>query len=286
VTLQKWGMIRDGVLSERITSAHLTSGTGFGSLQSWPTPAARDYQPTNNQKTLGLGKFNGQLPNRVKMHENNWPTPRAREWKDTGDLKKLSKLIDNGHEETRARSVAKNEVAMWPTPTAAEADKIPATDSYGQIGLNNNPAIRGLPKRDKLEKGKSGARREGNPQLNPSWVEWLMGWPIGWTRMEKITELDWRDWSVDPASELQPRGTNTEGLIPTPSASETGLRNKNYAQGGQSIGVAIRKLGVGAGSVPRVTAGTKNRVGRLKAIGNGQCPQAAALAWTILSKAE
>jgi len=25
-----------------------------------------------------------------------------------------------------------------------------------------------------------------------------MGWPIGWTKTEPI-ELDWRDWSIDPA---------------------------------------------------------------------------------------
>jgi DNA (cytosine-5)-methyltransferase 1 len=37
-----------------------------------------------------------------------------------------------------------------------------------------------------------------NGQLNPDWVEWLMGWPIGWTKTEPI-ELDWRDWSIDPA---------------------------------------------------------------------------------------
>jgi DNA (cytosine-5)-methyltransferase 1 len=46
-------------------------------------------------------------------------------------------------------------------------------------------------------------------QLNPDWVEWLMGWPIGWTRTENIN-LDWRDWSVDPADtgEVPRVGTN------------------------------------------------------------------------------
>ena len=76
-------------------------------------------------------------------------------------------------------------------------------------------------------------------QLSPDWVEWLMGWPIGWTSMEAITDLDWRDWSVDPADEDE---------------------------------------------IPRVATGIKHRVGRLKAIGNGQVPQVAAMAWRILSK--
>lgn len=83
------------------------------------------------------------------------------------------------------------------------------------------------------------AHGEQQGQLNPDWVEWLMGWAIGWTSMEPITKLDWRDWSIDPAD---------------------------------------------VGEVPRVATGIKNRVGRLKAIGNGQVPQVAAMAWKILTK--
>jgi DNA (cytosine-5)-methyltransferase 1 len=37
-------------------------------------------------------------------------------------------------------------------------------------------------------------------RLNPDWCEWLMGWPIGWTRLEPL-KIDVHDynWSVDPA---------------------------------------------------------------------------------------
>jgi hypothetical protein len=38
--------------------------------------------------------------------------------------------------------------------------------------------------------------------------------------------------------------------------------------------------------IPRVAANIKDRVNRLKAIGNGQCPQSAATAWKILSDTE
>jgi hypothetical protein len=34
-------------------------------------------------------------------------------------------------------------------------------------------------------------------QLNPDWVEWLMGWPVGWTDITR-DECDWRDLSVEP----------------------------------------------------------------------------------------
>ena len=35
-------------------------------------------------------------------------------------------------------------------------------------------------------------------QLNPDWVEWLMGWPVGWTDITR-DECDWRDLSTEPS---------------------------------------------------------------------------------------
>uniref|UniRef100_A0A6M3LNX8 Putative methyltransferase n=1 Tax=viral metagenome TaxID=1070528 RepID=A0A6M3LNX8_9ZZZZ len=37
------------------------------------------------------------------------------------------------------------------------------------------------------------------------------------------------------------------------------------------------------GKIPRIATKIKNRVNRLKAIGNGQCPPTAATAWKILT---
>ena len=33
----------------------------------------------------------------------------------------------------------------------------------------------------------------GGP-LNPTWVEWLMGWPIGWTDCEPLAMDKFRQW--------------------------------------------------------------------------------------------
>lgn len=30
--------------------------------------------------------------------------------------------------------------------------------------------------------------------MNPAWVEWLMGWPIGWTSMERLPPERWEEW--------------------------------------------------------------------------------------------
>ena len=48
--------------------------------------------------------------------------------------------------------------------------------------------------------------------LNPDWVEWLMGWPYGWTDIDKtsLKELEWLDLSDDPAEWLPPLMTRKE----------------------------------------------------------------------------
>jgi len=114
-----------------------------------------------------------------------------------------------------------------------------------------------------------------NGQLNPTWVEWLMGWPIGWTSMEAITALDWRDWETDPADELPPEDWRTPMSCDHKNMS---CSKQVYLQD------QIKDRKAGTGSIPRVATCIKHRVGRLKAIGNGQVPQVAALAWEILTK--
>lgn len=35
---------------------------------------------------------------------------------------------------------------------------------------------------------------ELNGALNPAWVEWLMGWPIGWTDLRPLETDKCREW--------------------------------------------------------------------------------------------
>jgi len=86
---------------------------------------------------------------------------------------------------------------QWPTVTVQEAGKIACRPNFGQKGLSNHPAIQGKPTRDKLNKSRDGqpdlnrsntiGKSQG--QLNPDWVEQLMGIPLGWTN----PNTDWTD---------------------------------------------------------------------------------------------
>lgn len=81
-----------------------------------------------------------------------WPTPTSRDHKDTGNC-----------ENVPVNYLLGRMVKLYPTPNAVTNHNNGRLDEWGGSG---NP-FRGTP--------------EGRGSLNPAWVEWLMGFPIGWT---------------------------------------------------------------------------------------------------------
>jgi hypothetical protein len=66
-------------------------------------------------------------------------------------------------------------VRKYPTPTAREPN---------DLGINLN---RGKYSNDKLTRKVSNLEKlQVGGKLNPEWVEWLMGWPIGFTECEPV----------------------------------------------------------------------------------------------------
>ena len=179
-----------------------------------------------------------QLPTQARPISGNggglWPTPKVQDSKHSG----VSPAQESRHGPDLSTEVITRQ--QWPTPTTADGGKV--SSPYGQIGLANHPDIIGPPTRPKLESkstkgdGINVARPEGshNPALNPDWVEWLMGVPIGWSSPEPLPEGAWEEWITDITS-----GTwwDTER------------------------------------DIPRVTTERTNRNKRLKALGNGIVPR-------------
>lgn len=225
LTLPKWGMMRGGVLSERITQALPTSGTESG---LWRTPKATE----GNKPSYGDKSHQG-LAYQVKM----WPTPTASvagpdfakmDRSKTGislqtavamdqDIARSARNGIQNHLGSGAPAHVQTVVQMFPTPKSR--------DWKGKSQRGEHAPMDALPN---MITG----------SLNPDWVELLMGWPLGWTDITQPCEPVIRPWDA------------------------------HWEEG-----------------VPRVTTRTKNRVARLKAIGNGQVPAVTALAWEILSNA-
>jgi len=65
-------------------------------------------------------------------------------------------------------------VVKWPTPTAQDAANNGGPSQHERNSKPLNAAVGG--------------------SLNPTWVEWLMGWPIGWTSLRPLATDRFRQW--------------------------------------------------------------------------------------------
>lgn len=141
-------------LSERGTDDQEYSSS---ESQMWPTPTRVDYAKERMRSTQQKAgsRRSLDLPSAVRL----WPTPRANEYKDTLQSVPPSRLKDLGKCNLTQKIAME---LMFATPCARDY-------RTGQRKRYDNPG-----RANNLNDQIAG-------QLNPKWVEWLMGFPIGWT---------------------------------------------------------------------------------------------------------
>lgn len=101
-----------------------------------------------------------------------WPTPRATDGAHGGPNQRGSK-----GDLTRPSAVH-----HWPTPSARDWRSGKA--SQMTLDRNSRPLNEVVTERDP----------QGGGSLNPTFVEWLMGWPIGWTACAPLAMVGYRKW--------------------------------------------------------------------------------------------
>lgn len=104
-----------------------------------------------------------------------WPTPTAR----LGDPRRgaPSREVAGRRYWAQGRRNLEDAVALWPTPTANQHQGHGyQKHGAGPVSLTLTGAAR----------ASSGLEydRAASGHLNPQWVEWLMGFPAGWTDLE------------------------------------------------------------------------------------------------------
>lgn len=146
-----------------------TDDQGYSSpaSQMWPTPTVAGCTIASEKRInlLAAGKttftsnqdVHGGMSN-LREHvlartKGLWPPPRANEYKDTLQSVPPSRQKDPGKCNLTQRVAMK----LFTTPCAA--------DAQGTHGGENHRSL----------------RTDVAGQLNPTWVEWLMGFPPGWT---------------------------------------------------------------------------------------------------------
>ena len=155
------GMTRNGIVFPLPPLALLTAGTGCG---SWPTPKATPGGP--DFAKLDRSSTGISLETAVRMY----PTPTAIDRPNEGNVRLLrakvlaGELTEREAEQMLGKSVWESQgkvPAMFPTPTVQDASNNASPSQFSRNSLPLNAVAGGA--------------------LNPTWVEWLMGFPAGWT---------------------------------------------------------------------------------------------------------
>src|SRR6056300_26502 len=137
----------------------------------WPTPTRCndsfyvDKSP-NKDKRHSRG-----LASEVE-HRSLWPTPNA--WDGQRGPRSQKNLREKSHQINLITAVkdasSPNPVKLWPTPRAAIGMSMTLTEGMAK-----------LHKKSYLESTVAQVESAPGGQLNPNWVEGLMGYPHGWT---------------------------------------------------------------------------------------------------------
>jgi hypothetical protein len=199
----KAGSMHSGAAIARRKSEPATNGSGCSSWlieAKWPTAMAADadkqsagnrggdslYQVSKAWQTPGTDSFRcrgGERKDEMGLDQQarTWATPKS---SPSGpDFARKGREGSGGDD-------LRTQVASWATPCSADwrskggRTKKPRHRqplSSQARGFNQQPASEG---QDSFYSRPARPRRSGRryrPRLNPLFVEWLMGWPIGWT---------------------------------------------------------------------------------------------------------
>ncbi len=248
----KAGMIAGGHAYRLPPLEPPTAGRGSG---SWPTPIATPGPLRKHDGRKTYGKILEE-----SVHEMKWPTPR-------------SKLGNFGNNKYIGKGFGRNlENIVFPTPRSSDTEKSQWKNAKGRDRSNFSEMLSSFmllrfptptstdSKISEKKKGKQGYRSplarniEENQNknltkemwLNPDWVEWLMGWPIGYTGSDAVSQEMFSMWK---------------------SGLEKG---------------AWWKTALGPNGLSWTTKKDEWTSPRLKAIGNGQVPLVVAVVWRLL----
>jgi hypothetical protein len=76
---------------------------------------------------------------------------------------------------------------FWPTPTKRDSRTLAGSQPPKRAPTS------GLPLAWTVALAMAPEQRSGG-RLNPRWVEWLMGWPMGWTSLEPLATDRFHEW--------------------------------------------------------------------------------------------
>lgn len=204
-TLPRWGWMRAGAVWGLMMSAPRTTANGFG--YSLPTPSAVSYGSNQGGAAGRVGPVRPSLETMAR--QQMWPTPDASDWKQDG-LQASQRRLD------LYSTVSLNAaVRMWPTPNVPNGGRtIWHAEQEGQSFYHNGKKVQlgleqavrlwatpsardwrsGLASEATMAKNARPLSEQVGGSLNPTWVCWLMGWPLDWEAPGPLNQQTFLVW--------------------------------------------------------------------------------------------
>ena len=180
--------MRDGECWEQQMLALRISETESGSEPIYPTPTdsmmpcegtvriMRKQWLDGNLSLEEASAIAGRDVRKAQGKVPMWPTPCATDYKGSGKTGDLRDRLDYAVE----RGATKSKDYTWPTPR-----------TKGMCGGTGSWEL--LKKNTTIEEARQMGAGNGG-KLNPMWVEWLMGWPLGWTDLKPLEMDKFQKW--------------------------------------------------------------------------------------------
>jgi hypothetical protein len=180
-------------------------GTESGLSEKWATPTTMDKLPPKSQQALlkeaTFARLGRSKPANLRdqvSNMQNWPTPRS--------CSAMAAAITPESAWNEKRNPNLETIVgkrMWPTPVSHDAKDPIGAPAEGKRKtpnlawrVNNWPSPKardwkdgtteGTSNRMSPDLGKLVGQSKETGSLNPTWVEWLMGWPLGWTDLKPL----------------------------------------------------------------------------------------------------
>jgi DNA (cytosine-5)-methyltransferase 1 len=154
---------RGGTITDSMTGISLVQQ--MNTPHRWPTPTTQD-----NAQVRGVGaaanasRRGTTLGGAVRL----WPTPQASDNRPRGTQNSTARRMALG------KQVGLEAMIKWSTPTVQDSKNNGAKSQMERNSLPLNAQVGG--------------------SLNPTWVEWLMGWPIGHTDLKPLATDKFQQW--------------------------------------------------------------------------------------------
>ena len=152
-------------------------------LNSVSTPYSRTWKVKTTPQGRLVFQLLASVPNTKEKESGLWRTPDA--YSGGSNLNKIKEALAEGHLKRKSGHTIQIRLAdqvreprLWPTPAAHEARLGYQRRDTGKKGTQKSLST--------IVIDTEGGREKTTGQLNPTWVEWLMGYPTGWTDLSAL----------------------------------------------------------------------------------------------------